>query len=70
MVRGERKFYTEEFNERVLTAYYNSKESVSIKFFQDKSCRLSLHKTVPRAGLLIECRRYRKSLATYYPSHV
>ncbi|MDR2764140.1 MAG: transposase [Tannerella sp.] len=30
MVRRERKFYSEEFKERVLTAYYNSKESVSM----------------------------------------
>jgi transposase-like protein len=30
MVRRERKFYSEEFKERVLTAYYNSNESVSM----------------------------------------
>ena len=27
MIRRERKFYSEEFRERVLTAYYNSNES-------------------------------------------
>ncbi|MDR0348536.1 MAG: transposase [Tannerella sp.] len=30
MVRRERKFYSEEFKDRVLTAYYNSNESVSV----------------------------------------
>jgi transposase-like protein len=30
MIRRERKFYSEEFKERVLTAYYNSNESVSM----------------------------------------
>jgi transposase-like protein len=29
MVKRERKFYSEEFKERVLTSYYNSNESVS-----------------------------------------
>jgi transposase-like protein len=32
MVRRERKFYTEEFKERVLAAYYNSNESVSMVY--------------------------------------
>ena len=30
MVKRERKFYSEEFKERVLTSYYNSNESVSM----------------------------------------
>ena len=30
MIRRERKFYSEEFRERVLTAYYNSNESVDM----------------------------------------
>jgi transposase-like protein len=30
MVRRERKFYLEEFKERVLAAYYNSNESVAM----------------------------------------
>lgn len=30
MIRQERKFYSEEFRERVLTAYYNSNESVDM----------------------------------------
>jgi transposase-like protein len=30
MVRREKKFYTEECKERILTAYYNSNESVSM----------------------------------------
>ncbi|KAA6327558.1 hypothetical protein EZS27_023469 [termite gut metagenome] len=30
MVIRERKFYSKEFRERVLTAYYNSNESVSM----------------------------------------
>ena len=30
MVRRERKFYSESFKERVLAAYYNSNESVSV----------------------------------------
>ncbi|MDR0429431.1 MAG: transposase [Tannerellaceae bacterium] len=30
MVRRERKFYSEEFKERVLAAYHNSNESVSM----------------------------------------
>ncbi|KAA6330932.1 hypothetical protein EZS27_020412 [termite gut metagenome] len=30
MVRRERKFYSKEFRERVLTAYYNSSESLAM----------------------------------------
>ncbi|KAA6345802.1 hypothetical protein EZS27_006649 [termite gut metagenome] len=30
MIRRERKFYSKEFRERVLTVYYNSNESVAM----------------------------------------
>ncbi|MDR2469949.1 MAG: hypothetical protein LBD27_05665 [Tannerella sp.] len=39
MVKRERKFYSEEFKERVLTSYYNSNESLSMVASQSVCCK-------------------------------
>ena len=57
MVKRERKFYSEEFKERVLTSYYNSNESVSMVAGRFQVSRDTVSSWVYRKRMVLDSKK-------------